>query len=413
MEMARETKTATLAAVAVSAAAVLGVAAMLARRKRGREEVKRFVKFKDVAGDAENPSRNVLAVDCEARKVENCLTHHRCAFKLKPAAIRGDSSTDLVLEALRQNHEILDRADFVTCNHFDIDAFTCVLALVSPRERVLANEAVFRETARIGDFRELDIERLKAGDENVRRGLELCCFLNTLERREFARPFEDGSDPLKWDMFLEDPRVWDIIEGRGHLHRDADWGQEFDRVLSDCASIRRVQHFPDLGLVVIEAPEPVHYYALFSGNPEDVVLALYDGNRYELEQRYSTYVELCSRPVLPRVCLTHLAKMLSKLTGESWHANRFTDSGPLMRIDKPEKNLNKAERYGHPYERPIYASKLDADQMLRAVQAYLTFGLDNAGITGPVPAQDLSWSKLHELNGSIDWSNLALEPIAA
>lgn len=367
----------------------------------------RFVGFNDVPGDNEHPAPGVLAVDCESRKVERSLTHHRCPYKATSQEIRGDSSTDLVFEAVRKKHKILEGIHAVTVNHFDIDAFTSVLTTLGPRERVLRYEDVIRETARIGDFRDLDYESLKAGNVNVVRGLQLCCFLNTVERTEFARPFEDGSDPLKWSLFLNDSRVWDIIEGRGELHRSI-WGQEYDRVVSDCESIRRVQRFKDVGLTVVEAPEPIHYYALFSNSPEDIVLAMYDGNRYELEQRYSTYVEICSRPVYPRICMTPLAKMLQEATGEPWHANRFIDSGPMMRIDEPKKALSKAERYGHSFERPIYASKLSPEQMQEIVHAYFKFGLKQAGAEFPVPAQQLPWAKLHELNGSINWSEFTL-----
>jgi len=47
---------------------------------------------------------------------------------------------------------------------------------------------------------------------------------------------------------------------------------------------------PQLGLVVLTPPRPVHYYALFSRSlGVDVVLSLYPGQRYELECKYTAY----------------------------------------------------------------------------------------------------------------------------
>lgn len=45
-----------------------------------------------------------------------------------------------------------------------------------------------------------------------------------------------------------------------------------------------IERLPRIGLVVISAPEPLHYYSLFSHtHGYDCVLMMYDDNRYELE----------------------------------------------------------------------------------------------------------------------------------
>ena len=43
------------------------------------------------------------------------------------------------------------------------------------------------------------------------------------------------------------------------------------------------------------------------------VLSIYDNNRYELEYKYTTWVDIVSRPTLPRIDLSPLANQLNQL----------------------------------------------------------------------------------------------------
>ena len=118
---------------------------------------------------------------------------------------------------------------------------------------------------------------------------------------------------------------------------------------------------PSLGLVVIHTPEPLHYYSLFSCSlgEYDIVLSIYNNNRYELETKYTGYVDLISRPCLPRVEMHSLVRYLNKIekslyTNENdynqreyeWICDSIHDSGPLLRLDKiaQKDRLTKAER---------------------------------------------------------------------
>ena len=162
-----------------------------------------------------------------------------------------------------------------------------------------------------------------------------------------------------------------------------------------------VRRFDDVGLIVVgPLPRRLHYYALFGATVgADVVLTLYEdedddeggksgangagagaggggggggggeggggggGGRAELEQKYTTFVDLVSRPTLPRVDTAPLAERLNALLLSSsssssssslrWVTERVVDSGPLLRLEDPGERLSKAERYGHPYERRI------------------------------------------------------------
>ncbi len=183
----------------------------------------------------------------------------------------------------------------------------------------------------------------------------------------------------------------------------------FDQLAgADCM----VEAFPALGLAVLSAPEPLHYYSLFShtigadvvvrwwglgagaclrggrcrlrgavfavgcwdlrvtrmrgrvlspnanrrpratANRQPPQLTMYDDNRYEVECKYTQTVALTSRPVTARLDMAPLAAALNAMEepgleeGLSWAANRFTDSGPLLRLERRGQSLTKAQRYG-------------------------------------------------------------------
>ncbi len=104
--------------------------------------------------NASNESmKEIVAVDC-THDLMPCLTHHRTPFNRSLEKIRGDTSTDIVLNALESSHPFLNTISHVTVNHFDVDAFTSVWALMHP-EDALRYTRELRECAHIGDFREL------------------------------------------------------------------------------------------------------------------------------------------------------------------------------------------------------------------------------------------------------------------
>jgi hypothetical protein len=123
-----------------------------------------------------------------------------------------------------------------------------------------------------------------------------------MERRHFSRPFEDG-DEDKWPWFLAEGRFAALLSDPET--RRGEWEEEYGKVLDGLATIRksgRVQRFPEAGLVTVELPHPVHYYALFSQTVgADVVLAHYGSGRVEVEQKYTQFVDLASRNAGPRI----------------------------------------------------------------------------------------------------------------
>ena len=303
------------------------------------------------------------------------LAHWRGAAT--PPALRDDTSAGSALRALHQPATPGLEALAVTANHFDIDGFIGVWSLLNPA-LALQHEALLRIVAILGDFREIDLAHPQAAD-----ALKLVGWLNAEEKSRFYEPFgapirrrrEDEASAEKFDWFL--PRFAEILQnpeaGR------AAWQPEYDRVQRAAAisqngdTTRR--NYPDIGLAVVQTPAPLPYYALFGPTTGcDIVLSQYEGNRYELEYKYTTWVDLASRPTLPRLTLAPLVARLNALetSGRLWAADGITDTGPLLRLTG--KKLSKAERYADPDGRPVYASSIAPEVLEREVVAFFRAG---------------------------------------
>jgi hypothetical protein len=301
-----------------------------------------------------------VVVDSTANGAALVLAHWRGAATPQP--LRDDTSAGSVLRALRVPGALTElQTAAVTTNHFDIDGFLGVWSLLNPM-LALAHEPLLRLTATLGDFRELDWQHPLADQT-----LQLACWLNAEEKKLFYEPFgaparrrtEADASAEKFEWFL--PRFAAVLQNPAAFQ--AAWQPEYERIRRGIAQMRstlsQLTRYPDIGLVVVRTPEPVPYYALFGDTAGfDIVLSLYDGQRYELEYKYTTWIDLESRPTLPRLPLLSLVERLNEQErgAHRWAADGITDTGPLLRLKG--RTLNKAERYADPDGRPIYASSL-------------------------------------------------------
>jgi hypothetical protein len=323
------------------------------------------------------------------------LAHWRGAAT--PPALRDDTSAGSCLRALRAPATPGLEARAVTANHFDIDGFIGVWSLLHP-ELALTHETLLRLTATLGDFRELDWQHPLAD-----HALRLACWLNAEEKVRFYEPFgaparrrrEDEASAEKFAWFL--PRFTEIMlnpeAGR------AAWEPEYLRTQQALTQLRgpltQRADYPEIGLAVIRTPQPVPYYALFGPTAGfDWVLSLYDGQRYELEGKYTTWIDLESRPTLPRLALAPLAARLNALekSNYQWAADPLTDTGPLLRL--AGRQLAKAERYADPDGRPIYASSLAASAVEAEVAGFL-----RKGYSGVQPKKYWTWAEVRAAGG--------------
>eukprot|EP00873_Tetraselmis_striata_P022202 jgi/Tetstr1/442466/TSEL_003212.t1 len=363
------------------------------------------------AEQAEGLAAAVCSVDC-SHPTAMTLTHHK-GNNNPPGLKASDSSTGLVLNALRSaaDHPAQQwlRQPFVSTNHFDIDALTSVWAYLN-RDMALQFEDVLKLVGHLGDFREAPLGEISAGNAEVDAALKLCCWLNTLERQRFSKPWEVKDSEDKFEWFL--PRFQDALADPDSVRHD--WEAEYSQVMQGFHSLEdRVQVHTDLGLAIARPEAPLHYYALFSRSiGQDVLVTMYPGNRYEVEAKYTQYVEFHSRGVWPRLDFAPLVKVLNKLEAAAgtdleklaWNGDRLVYGGPLLRLDRPGEKLSTVQKYGHPTERPIYASAILPERFEAVVISFYAQGL-----AGSAPrAGGWSWEELKHLNRALDW-----EPWAA
>lgn len=334
-----------------------------------------------------------IVVDSTGLGAVLTLAHWRGAAT--PPALRDDTSAGSCLRALHAPASPGLEARAVTANHFDIDGFIGVWALLNPA-LALTHEALLRLTATLGDFRETDQQHPLAD-----HALRLACWLNAEEKARFYEPFgaparrrrEDEASAEKFTWFL--PRFTEIVLN-SEVGRAA-WEPEYTRVQRARTQLespltQRTYH-PAIGLAIIRTPEPGPYYALFGPTAGfDWVLSLYDGQRYELECKYTTWIDLESRPTLPRLSLAPLAARLNELETSNyrWAADPLTDTGPLLRL--AGRRLAKAERYADPDGRPIYASSLAASVVEAEVIAFL-----RNGYAGIQPKKYWTWAEVRNV----------------
>ena len=94
---------------------------------------------------------SLIAVDCSHPSARQ-LTHHLKGSAQRNAmnlSLRGDSSTDAVLNAILSKDDDFKIFKHVTTNHFDIDSFLCVWCAIFST-KAIEHELILREAAKIG-----------------------------------------------------------------------------------------------------------------------------------------------------------------------------------------------------------------------------------------------------------------------
>lgn len=74
-------------------------------------------------------------------------------------------------------------------------------------------------------------------------------------------------------------------------------------------------------------------------------------------------------------------------------------AGPLLRLDRQSERLVKAQRYGHPSDRPMYCSSISPGKMQAVVQSFLEYAFQ-----GLAPRRGgWEWQELHHINNAVNW----------
>ncbi|MDW3647891.1 MAG: DUF6687 family protein [Bacteroidia bacterium] len=315
------------------------------------------------------------------------LSHWRGAAV--PDGLADDSSTGIVLNAIKAGHASI-HLPFVSNNHFDIDGFLGIWALKNPK-LALEYEDLLREAALIGDFREWKTEHSISTE-----ALKLCCWINSVEREIFYEPFGEKDEATscvpKYDYFL--PRLAAFLLNPDRFKDE--WTNEFHQILEQQKVLKskgNIERLDDIHLQTVSCPEPIHYYVLFQDSSGmDMVLSLYEGNRYELEYKYVSWVDTADRHLFPRLPFEPLAEKLNKLEANpyEWEFDSIMDTGPMLRLNK--KGLTKAERFAHPFNRKIYASSIPPEEFRSLVISYY-----REALSGIEARKSWSWKEMREV----------------
>ena len=264
-----------------------------------------------------------------------------------PPAVRRDTSTATVFAWL-DAADLHQSIPWVTNNHFDEDGLFGMYALTEP-ERALRDRDLLIAASYAGDF----------GVVTDRDGARLCFAIEALTDPEVS--------PLPADVFAEPDRVAALyramLESLPSLLRDFHdgwprfgdlWALQDEHLTTSRALladgvVTLVEH-PQLDLAVVRIPPylrrrtarrylmdevvVVHPFAINSATQRSRILRV-QGQHYEFEYRYESWVQLASRRVPLRVRLDALAARLNQLDdSQGWVAEDPT--GTVPRLHRPD-----------------------------------------------------------------------------
>lgn len=264
-----------------------------------------------------------------------------------PPTLKRDTSTATAFAYL-DAADLHQAVPWVTNNHFDEDGLFSMYAVTEP-ERALADRALLIAASFAGDF----------GVVTDRDGARLCFAVETLADPEASL--------LPAEIFAEPDRVaalyTALLESLPAVLRDfhAGWPRYGDlwalqdehlttsrALLAD--GVVTLVEAPALDLVVVRIPTylrrrtvrrylvdesaAVHPFAINSATQCSRILRV-QGDHYEFEYRYESWVQLATRRVALRVRLDGLAMRLDKLEkAPGWVAEEPTGTAP--RLHRPD-----------------------------------------------------------------------------
>ena len=297
-----------------------------------------------------------------------------------PPKLKRDTSTAIAFAYL-DAPDLHQAVPWVTNNHFDEDGLFSMYALTEP-EHALQERELLIAGSFAGDF----------GVVTHREGARLCFAVETLTDPEVS--------PLPAEIFVETDPVaalyTALLDSLPSLMRDSHtgwsrfgdlWALQDEHLTASRAlladGIVTLVESPALDLAVVRIPPylrrrtvrrylvdevaAVHPFAVNSATQCSRILRV-QGNHYEFEYRYESWVQLATRRVAKRVRLDGLAARLNELEDvPGWVAEDPTGTAP--RLHRPD---------GSP-------STIDLDTLLLELEAALT--------SAPVAWDPYDWQK--------------------
>jgi len=302
--------------------------------------------------------------------------------------LEDDTSAAIVLNAIQQQIPQLNLPQ-VTANHFDIDGLVGVWSLLHPDE-AMKFDTLLRRIALIGDFREVEPDNPQS-----LLALKIVLALNKLEKEKFYAPFAEKQETeacvAKFQAFI--PIFTSLLQDTNAFCRE--WEPGWDETMRGISIARqaKIQHISSIRLTVIELPEPLPYYAFtWLAKDSDMILTVYPGNRYELEYRYTTWVDAAYRKVFPRMHPEPLSEILNNIEKSAyrWVVEDIMDSGPVLRLGN--ESLSRADRFDDPHRREILTSSIAPEALKRIISDYFTGCYEQI-----TPGRFTDWKLIKEL----------------
>jgi hypothetical protein len=344
---------------------------------------KSFIPFYEV----KNHAGDLLVVDA----------HHPQGFDLShwrgapiPEGCEADTTTEIVIKAIEKGLPELEKS-YVTNNHYDIDGFLGVWSVFNPK-LAIEHSALLVEMAQIADFREINFNYAE-----WQKALKLVCWLNKEEGEKFYPPF-GAPEIAEKEMEACVPKYHHFLEAFGQMLilaiTDIPETEEYKLVMGQISQSTDSTTLDFIRLHTVKSQEPLHYYCLYAGSENaDMVLSQYANNRYELEYKYTTWVQT-TRLHFPRIDLKPLAERLNALekSDYKWDTEHFTDTAPIIRLKG--KKLSKKERYSSPIDRPIYPSSIGPETFKSICIDYFSHYYEMVKPT----TESKSWQELRQMN---------------
>ena len=259
-----------------------------------------------------------------------------------PEPLKDDLSAQIALNYL-SSPDFHVTAEAVSNNHFDADGLVGIYSLLNGAE-ALAQKGLLVDIAQAGDFdryNDRDAARvsfvLDAWTDPIR---------SPLKESIFAQDYPSVANILYEELL---PRLPNIIEKIDHLEKywlSADQLLEATEEALTNGSIK-IEAIPDIDLAIVYIPESnlsplqnVHKMAIHNRTDHFRILLMQE-NKFELYYRYETWIELRSRPTLPRIELQPLALTLTKqesMDGK-WSAGSINDLTPHLKLSGSYKSI--------------------------------------------------------------------------
>lgn len=297
----------------------------------------RYVPYDDHLGDTPN-----VIVDGAAAPA-TVLTLSHWPKSGSPEWAKADLSAEMAFRYLdRPDHHVAVEA--VSNNHFDQDGLVSVFALCAP-DAAQARRDHLIDLAAAGDF----------GTYRVRDAARAAMAIAVYDDDEYsplATEFAGLAYPERAALLYETllPRVPELID---HVDRFRDlWAEENEALTRSEKAIAGghvvIDERAEVDLAVVDVPADaasarlhrftvttharVHPFAI--ANATSCLRLLYRrGQRYHVQYRYESWVQMTTRTPAPRVDLTPLAHHLDELEGaERWTFDGVGALTPSLRL---------------------------------------------------------------------------------